>query len=300
MRLLSSLLLALCLAGPAAAQQRYRLDLPAPLIAADLAAGGSVQFIGTATVLIRFRGFTILTDPNFLHKGDRVRLGYGLTSERLTNPALDLDSLPPIDFVLLSHLHEDHFDRLVQERLDRGTVIVTTRQAAEQLGKLGFTRRYGLAPWDTVEVTKGPARLRITALPGMHGKGGVQALLPPVMGSMLEFPSYRIYITGDTLLDEDLAAIPKRFPDIDMALLHLGGARLLGLFKVSMDGADGVSLMQLVKPRVAIPIHVDDYDVFRSPLEDFQRRVKDAGLETLVIYLRHGEAYTFMPRPAPP
>ena len=33
-------------------------------------AASSVQFIGTATVLIRHAGFTILTDPNFLHKGD--------------------------------------------------------------------------------------------------------------------------------------------------------------------------------------------------------------------------------------
>ena len=28
---------------------------------------GTVQFIGTATVLIRYAGLTILTDPNFLH-----------------------------------------------------------------------------------------------------------------------------------------------------------------------------------------------------------------------------------------
>ncbi len=45
---------------------------------------GSVFFVGTATVIIRYAGFTILTDPNFLHAGDHVHLGYGLTSERLT------------------------------------------------------------------------------------------------------------------------------------------------------------------------------------------------------------------------
>ncbi len=45
---------------------------------------GSVFFVGTATVILRYAGFTILTDPNFLHAGDHVHLGYGLTSERLT------------------------------------------------------------------------------------------------------------------------------------------------------------------------------------------------------------------------
>jgi hypothetical protein len=36
---------------------------------------GSVYFVGTATVLIRYAGFTVLTDPNFLHQGDHVHLG---------------------------------------------------------------------------------------------------------------------------------------------------------------------------------------------------------------------------------
>lgn len=31
---------------------------------------GEIFFIGTATVLLRYAGFTILTDPNFLHQGD--------------------------------------------------------------------------------------------------------------------------------------------------------------------------------------------------------------------------------------
>ena len=73
---------------------------------------GSIFFVGTATVLIRYAGFTILTDPNFLHAGDHVHLGYGLVSRRLTNPAVEPEDLPPLDFVLLSHMHGDHFDRV--------------------------------------------------------------------------------------------------------------------------------------------------------------------------------------------
>ena len=60
-------------------------------------AHGSVYFIGTATILIRYAGFTILTDPNFLHKGEYVRLGYGLRSRRLTDPAIPFEALPPYD-----------------------------------------------------------------------------------------------------------------------------------------------------------------------------------------------------------
>jgi predicted pyridoxine 5'-phosphate oxidase superfamily flavin-nucleotide-binding protein len=38
---------------------------------------GSLFLVGSATVLLRYAGFTIVTDPNFLHQGDRVHLGYG-------------------------------------------------------------------------------------------------------------------------------------------------------------------------------------------------------------------------------
>jgi L-ascorbate metabolism protein UlaG (beta-lactamase superfamily) len=287
-------------AAPAVATLALSLPAAAPAAAADT--NGSVQFIGTATVLIRYQGLTILTDPNFLHKGEHVHLGYGLTSERLTNPAINLEQLPPIDLIVLSHMHEDHFDKLVQEKLDKNIPIVTTKEAAEELKRLGFKRTYGLGTWDRMEIDKGTAHLRITAAPGRHGKVGMQALLPSVMGSVFDFgpdtatPSYRMYVSGDTLIYDDLKAIPQRFPGVDLALLHLGGTRILGVFKVTMDGKDGVQMMQIIQPRKAIPIHYDDYDVFKSPLADFAQEVKAAGLDQKVVYLAHGETYHFTPK----
>lgn len=298
--ILSVTLLPLLLLGApgVALAEKHSLNIAAGA-AGQSAEGGSVHFIGNATVLIRYQGLTILTDPNFLHKGDHVHLGYGLHSKRLTNPALELDKLPPIDLVLLSHFHEDHFDKKVQKQLHRDTPIVTTRESSQHLDKLGFTKRIGLSAWDTLEVVKGASRLTVTAMPGRHGPPGITALLPTVMGSMLDFaeqpgqPRYRMYISGDTLMVGDLAEIPKRFPDIDLALLHLGGTRILGVLKVTMDGEDGVRMMQLVAPRKAIPIHYNDYDVFKSPLSDFTNAVKKAGLEDKVVYLKHGEFYRF-------
>src|ERR687884_662076 len=60
---------------------------------------GSIFFIGNATVLIRYAGFTILTDPTFIHMHENVHLGHGLSSTRLTNPATDIKDLPPIDLL---------------------------------------------------------------------------------------------------------------------------------------------------------------------------------------------------------
>lgn len=259
---------------------------------------GSLTFIGTATVLLRYAGFSVLTDPNFLHRGDHAHLGYGVVSRRLTNPAIDMKDLPPFDIVVLSHLHEDHFDRLVERRLDKGTMIVTNSKAAASLRKKNFYRAYGLDTWQELSLTRGNNSLSITSLPGRHGPGLVAALLPPVMGSLLEFRAddgktmLRVYISGDTLMYKDLREIPKRFPDIDLALLHLGGTKVYDVM-VTMNGEQGVQLVKLVNPHEFVPIHYNDYTVFKSPLEDFQKAVDDARLSKRAHYLKHGDIYTF-------
>lgn len=256
---------------------------------------GSIFFVGTATVILRYGGFTILTDPNFLHKGDHVHLGYGMTSERLIEPAMSLEQLPPLDFVLLSHMHGDHFDHVVSERLDKKLPILTTKHAAASLKGLGFENPRALDTWDTVEVTKGAARMKVTAMPGKHAPGLMRLMIPPVMGSMLEFTSgantpLRLYITGDTLIHEHLKEIPKRYPEIDIALLHLGGTRIAGVL-LTMDAKQGVEAIRITNPRTAIPIHYNDYEVFKSPLDDFKAAVREAGYENRVHYLAHGETF---------
>jgi L-ascorbate metabolism protein UlaG (beta-lactamase superfamily) len=268
-------------------------DGPAP----DLSTG-SIFFIGNATVLIRYAGFTILTDPTFIHMHEQVPLGYGLHTTRLTNPAIEIRELPPLDLIILSHFHGDHFDQVAERELAKSVPIVTTPEAVRELGQRGFGHTYPLDPWASMTVAKGDAHLRITAMPGRHGPPLADLVLPDVMGSLLEFASpaetslFRLYITGDTLVIDDLQEIPRRYPEIDLALLHLGGTRVLGIL-VTMDGKQGVQLMQLVAPQHAIPIHYNDYDVFTSPLADFQQEVQAAGLEERVHYLHHGDTYTF-------
>jgi L-ascorbate metabolism protein UlaG (beta-lactamase superfamily) len=259
---------------------------------------GSIFFIGTATVILRYAGFTILTDPNFLHAGDHVHLGYGLTSERLTEPAINIEHLPPLDLCVLSHYHGDHFDQVVEEKLDKSLPIVTTKHAVENLEAKGFQRGLALDTWETVEFTKDDVRLCITSMPGQHGPGVVDFALPPVMGSMLDFETFsgkrllRLYISGDTLVHDDLKEIPKRYPDIDLGIFHLGGTRIMGVM-LTMDAEQGVEAIKIIRPEKAIPIHYNDYDVFKSPLEDFKRAADEAGLTEKMIYLSHGETYDF-------
>lgn len=260
----------------------------------------TMQFVGNATTVLRCGPFTLLTDPNFLHRGQRAYLGFGLTSRRLTEPALDIGDLPRLDAVVLSHLHGDHWDRVARAKLDRGLPIVTTPHAARRLqGWHRFRHTVGLRTWESHTIAKDGTLLRITSMPGRHAPGSARMLLPPVMGSLLEFGpasgevQFRLYITGDTLMFDGIQQIARRNRDIDLAVLHLGGTKLPGGLLVTMDAAQGADLLETIRPANAVPIHNDDYTVFSSSLDDLRRELDRRGMAGDVTYVDPGETHTF-------
>ena len=198
-------------------------------------------------------------------------------------------------------MHGDHWDRTAQRNLDHSLPILTTPHAAKRLRRRGFTAARALRTWASEEIVKGDSKMRLTSLPGRHAPTWTWRMLPPVMGSMLEFgpadgpAERRLYISGDTLLVEELEEIPGRFDPIDAGLLHLGGTRLpagarlpFGL-TVTMDGAQGTGLVELLNLPRAIPVHYDDYTVFASPLRDFEAHMQRRGWGDRIIHLARGE-----------
>lgn len=253
----------------------------------------TMTFGGTATMLLRIGGFTLLTDPNFLHRGQRAHLGYGLRAKRLTEPALQPTQLPALDGILLSHMHGDHWDRIATRSLPKETPVVTTSEAATCLSDRGFTGTSDLAPWQTHEFARDADTLRITAVPGVHGPGPLAKLLPQVMGSVIELirdgeVGWRGYVSGDTLYRPFLGEVLERCGPLDVLIPHLGGTKALGL-TVTMDARQGADLVELLKPPVTVPVHYDDYDRFTSPLGDFVAEVGRRELPGSVRTVQRGE-----------
>ncbi|KAL2015469.1 hypothetical protein VTK56DRAFT_5394 [Thermocarpiscus australiensis] len=170
---------------------------------------GSIYFIGTATTVLTYHGVRILTDPNFLHAGDHVHLGPGVTSRRLTDPAVpDLSALPPIDCILLSHYHEDHFDREVEAALGRDVPIVTTPHARGCLtggDKEGgpFRRVYALERFERMVM---PVVVDVNADDGRGGKEGGRRQQPAV--SVTAMPGKHVPPGPVAVANELLAAVP--------------------------------------------------------------------------------------------
>ena len=103
----------------------------------------TMTFGGTATMLLRIGAFTLLTDPNFLHRGQRARLGYGLRAKRLTEPALQPTSCRRSTGSCCSHMHGDHWDRIATRSLPKETPVVTTTEAADVPGRARLHRHGG-------------------------------------------------------------------------------------------------------------------------------------------------------------
>jgi len=99
---------------------------------------------------------------------------------------------------------------------------------------------------------------------------------------------------------DELREIPKWLhgEKIDLMLVHLGRTTIPGpklpLVMVTMDGKQGMKLMQLVDPEVTVPIHFDDYDVMLSGLNDIKKEVDAAGLGDAWFIWIGGRSFGFM------
>ena len=67
-------------------------------------------------------------------------------------------------------------------------------------------------------------------------------------------------------------------------------------FHVTMNAKQGIEAMRIVRPDLTVPIHYNDYDIFKEPLDEFVRAVEAAGLQDGVQCLSHGESYSCVPQ----
>lgn len=95
------------------------------------------------------------------------------------------------------------------------------------------------------------------------------------------------------MLFDGIREVPRRYPDIPLAILHLGTTTLPGGMVVTLDEKHGCELVQIVEPRYAVPVHLDDYDVFRFSQAEFDREVAAHGLDDRIRRINRGQTMTF-------
>lgn len=120
--------------------------------------GIHAAWLGHSTVLMKIDGFTILTDPVF---STWVGLGLGpftLGLKRIVEPALEVEQLPKVDLILLSHAHMDHFDLPSLRALEAGRPEVVTAHATSDLLRVNNYKRVQEAAWNQ-KLRVGPASI---------------------------------------------------------------------------------------------------------------------------------------------
>ncbi|MGD0525660.1 MAG: MBL fold metallo-hydrolase [Polyangiaceae bacterium] len=210
----------------------------------------AVLWVGHATVLVQMDDKLILTDPLL---GNTV----GQLTRRLQEPGIDPANLPPLDAVVVSHMH---FDHLSLGSLD--TIEPKVRRLFVPQGGLVYVPNYAfdareLPTWQSFE----DGGLRITAVPVKHVgfRYGVDAawMKTSFTGYVFEYHGLTVYFSGDTAYDQEhFRETAARFPSIDLALIAIAPIHPRSFMEAThVDPAQAVQAFLDLGARTMVPIH---------------------------------------------
>jgi L-ascorbate metabolism protein UlaG (beta-lactamase superfamily) len=252
----------------------------------------TLTLIGGPTLVLEWRGFRILTDPTFDNAGSVYEHG-PVILRKSADPATTLRAVEPIHAVLLSHdQHEDNLDRAGRALLPTVGRVITTPSGAVRLGGNAL----GLPTWATTDLgTRDGTLVKVEATPARHGPVGIEPISGDVTGFLVTLGSdgghaRRIYVSGDTVWFEGVAEVARRFPDIGVAILHLGAAKLTARSDahLTMNTADAVEAAHAFESAIIVPVHYQGWAHLSQGREDFASAFARAGLERRINWLEPG------------
>ena len=183
--------------------------------------GIRVLWVGQSGTLIQTPNLNIITDPVLFDSIGPALLGIST----VTNPGALLESLPHIDFILISHNHYDHLDlrslqALVARQQTDPPIILAGRGVGELLKDAGITR-YSELDWDESVPAKDA---RIYFLEAVHtARRGMWDTNKTLWGSFLiDSPEGRIYFAGDTAYGPHFRQVYEKYGAPRLSLLPIG------------------------------------------------------------------------------
>lgn len=241
------------------------------------AQGDCLIWLGHNSFFIRINGKTIITDPCFYNVGHIPR-----TFEL---PCM-LGQLPPIDYIIVSHLHRDHFDiRSVRELLGHSP-------QAQLLLPLGGTKllRYievnfpiksQEAGWFQKYATS--SAIEVFFMPARHwNRRGLTDYNTVLWGSfVIRAGGKTVFFAGDTGFSDHFEQIAQYFLSPDICLMPIGAYSPSFLMqREHMSPREAVDAFHILKGKCFIPMHYGTYDLSDEPmgepirlLEQLRRRI---------------------------
>lgn len=233
----------------------------------------TAAWIGHSTVLINFFGVMVLTDPVLL---SRIGIPLPFTAigpKRLTKPALELEELPPIDLILLSHAHFDHTDWRTLRRFTVRTQVVTAPRTRDLLGWTRLRDITELRWGEKKEVRTAAGSIFVRAFPVKHWGARMQTdLYRGYNGYVLERNDRRIIFAGDTALTNSFADLRDNRP-YDLAIMGIGAYQ--PWIRSHCTPEQAIAMANAAGARFIMPVHHQtfklSFEPFREPIERFVR-----------------------------
>lgn len=255
-----------------------------------------ISQIRNATLHIDYAGVRFLVDPMLAERHAWAGFEGTLNSEE-RNPLVHLpfpiEDIVDVDAVIVTHLHEDHWDEAARNLVPKNLPLFAQNDAdAETIRSQGFTDVRVLG--DTSQFNG----VQLIKTGGRHGTDAAYAvagaLLGEVCGVVFRHPDVKtVYLAGDTIWNDDVAGVlATHKPGI--AILNTGDAKLVGLDDgIIMGTADVLSVHQAAPEMILIASHMEAVNhctVTRAELRAFAR---SKGFADKLHAPADGESVTF-------
>ena len=254
-----------------------------------------VTFVGHATVLLQSEGLNLLTDPVW---SQRVSPVSWAGPKRHRQPGLRLEDLPPIDALLLSHSHYDHFDlpTLKKIRKRHSPVVFCPLGMARMVRRLGFEDIHEL---DWGEATQWRhLTLHCTRAQHFSARTPFDRNRTLWCGWVAGFAGGDVYFAGDTGYGEWFRELGEAFPALRLALLPIGAYRpewFMG--PIHMTPWEAARVHGILRPRASVGIHYGSFsladDGETEPVDGLRSAHEEVAPETPFLLLPEGEARRF-------
>jgi L-ascorbate metabolism protein UlaG (beta-lactamase superfamily) len=195
------------------------------------------------------------------------------------NPQAEIqaDDVEVVDYILVSHGHGDHFGDAIAMAQKTGATIISNHEIASYCQEQGGAA-HGLHIGGGYQFPCGRVKMTI-AHHGSSLPDGSYGGNPG--GFLFDVGDKRIYFAADTALFYDMKLLGEEKP-IDVALLPIGD-------NYTMGPDDALRAVQLLTPRLVIPMHYNTFDVIQQDPHAFADRVK-AGTRADCVVLSPGES----------
>lgn len=246
-----------------------------PVIPDPKVDGLRVTMVGHATLLIQLRGLNILTDPVWSDRASPVSFA---GPKRVTPPGIEMEALPPIDVILLSHNHYDHLDmaslRALHARHD--PLIITPLGNDVIIHRQLPSARVLAGDWsDHFDIAPG-ARAHI--VPALHwsSRGPRDRRMALWGGFMVEAAGKRVYFAGDTGYGTGniFKSIRARFGAVDLAILPIGAYDPRWFMAAQhCDPEEAIQIFDDIGAKEAVGMHWGTFKLTDEQREDPKRRL---------------------------